>query len=72
MGGAVNGGDIYGLMPSLSLGGNDDTGRGRWLPSTSVDEYAATLATWFGVGAANLATVLPNLGRFGTPNLGFV
>jgi len=72
MGGAVNGGDIYGMMPSLSLGGNDDTGRGRWLPSTSVDEYAATLATWFGVSAANLATVLPNLGRFGTPNLGFV
>jgi uncharacterized protein (DUF1501 family) len=72
MGGAVNGGDIYGAMPSLVLGGDDDTGRGRWLPSTSVDEYAATLATWFGVSASNLATVLPNLGRFGTPNLGFV
>ncbi len=72
MGGAVNGGDIYGAMPSLALGGDDDTGRGRWLPSTSVDEYAATLATWFGVSASNLATVLPNLGRFGTPNLGFV
>ena len=72
MGGAVNGGDIYGTMPSLVLGGNDDTGRGRWLPSTSVDEYAATLATGFGVSASNLATVLPNLGRFGTPNLGFV
>jgi uncharacterized protein (DUF1501 family) len=72
MGGAVKGGDIYGTMPSLELGGPDDTGRGRWLPSSSVDEYAATLATWFGVSASNLATVLPNLGRFAQPNLGFV
>jgi len=72
MGGAVNGGDIYGTMPSLVLGGPDDTGRGRWLPSSSVDEYAATLATWFGVSASNLPTVLPNLGRFAQPNLGFV
>ena len=72
MGGAVNGGDIYGHMPSLVIGGPDDTGRGRWIPSTSVDEYAATLAAWFGVSAANLATVLPNIGRFAQPNLGFM
>jgi uncharacterized protein (DUF1501 family) len=72
MGGAVQGGDIYGTMPSLAVNGPDDTGRGRWLPSTSVDEYNATLATWFGVSAGNLSTVLPNIGRFAKPNLGFM
>jgi uncharacterized protein (DUF1501 family) len=72
MGGAVQGGDIYGTMPSLTVGANDDTGRGRWLPSTSVDEYSATLATWFGVLPGNLPVVLPNIGRFAQPNLGFL
>ncbi|MDO8541343.1 MAG: DUF1501 domain-containing protein [Opitutaceae bacterium] len=72
MGGAVQGGDIYGAMPSLALGGPDDTGQGRWLPGTSVDEYSATLATWFGVSAADLPVVLPNIGRFAKPNLGFM
>jgi uncharacterized protein (DUF1501 family) len=72
MGGAVNGGDIYGQVPLLELGGPEDTGRGRWIPTTSVDEYSATLATWFGVSAANLPTVLPNIGRFATSNLGFM
>jgi uncharacterized protein (DUF1501 family) len=72
MGGAVNGGDIYGQVPLLELGGPLDTGRGRWIPTTSVDEYSATLATWFGVSATNLATVLPNIGRFATSNLGFM
>jgi len=72
MGGAVKGGAIYGKMPEFSLNGPDDTGRGRWIPSTSVDEYSATLATWFGVSATDLTTVLPNIGRFAKPNLGFV
>ena len=72
VGGAVKGGDIYGRMPSLALGGPDDLGRGRWLPSTSVDEYSATLATWFGVSATDLPVVLPNIGRFAKPNLGFM
>lgn len=72
MGGAVQGGEIYGRMPSLAVGGSDDVGRGRWIPTTSVDEYNATLATWFGVSAGNLATVLPNIGRFAQPNLGFM
>jgi uncharacterized protein (DUF1501 family) len=72
MGGAVNGGDIYGKMPSQDLGGPDDTGRGRWIPSTSVDQYSATLASWFGVSASNLPVVLPNIGRFSTANLGFM
>ena len=72
VGGAVKGGDIYGKMPNLTIGGPDDTAQGRWIPTTSVDEYAATLASWFGVSATDLPTVLPNIGRFAKPNLGFV
>ncbi len=72
LGGAVNGGDIYGKMPSQEIGGPDDTGRGRWIPSTSVDQYSATLASWFGVSHANLPVVLPNIGRFATSDLGFM
>ncbi|MSU48112.1 MAG: DUF1501 domain-containing protein [Opitutus sp.] len=72
VGGAVRGTDIYGRMPTLSVNGPDDTGLGRWIPTTSVDEYAATLATWFGVSASDLPTVLPNIGRFAKPNLGFM
>ena len=72
MGGAVSGGDVYGKMPNFALNGPDDTGRGRWIPSTSVDEYSATLARWFGVSATDLPTVLPNIGRFAKPDLGFM
>lgn len=72
MGGAVNGGDIYGRMPTLTIGGPDDTAQGRWIPTTSVDEYSATLASWFGVSATNLSIAFPNIGRFAKPNLGFV
>jgi len=59
-------------MQSHTVGADDDTGRGRWIPTTSVDEYNATLATWFGVSASNLSTVLPNIGRFAKSNLGFM
>lgn len=72
VGGAVKGGDIYGRMPVLTVGGPDDTTQGRWIPTTSVDEFAATLATWFGVSSTDLSTVLPNIGRFAKPNLGFL
>jgi uncharacterized protein (DUF1501 family) len=72
VGGAVKGGDIYGKMPTLTVNGPDDTGLGRWIPTTSVDEYAATLATWFGVSPTDLPIVLPNIGRFAKPNLGFL
>lgn len=72
MGGAVRGGDIYGQMPSLVVNGPDDVGRGRWIPSSSVDEYNATLAAWFGVSPSNLPIVLPNIGRFPNPDLGFL
>ena len=72
MGGAVKGGDIYGKMPSPVVNGADDTGYGRWIPTTSVDEYGATLASWFGVSSTNLSTAFPNIGRFAKPNLGFL
>lgn len=72
MGGAVNGGDIYGRMPDFAINGPDDTGRGRWIPTTSVDEYSATLARWFGVSATDLPVVLPNIGRFARQDLGFM
>jgi uncharacterized protein (DUF1501 family) len=72
MGGAVKGGATYGKFPTLAVNGPDDTSTGRWIPTTAVDQYAATLATWFGVDANQLDTVFPNLGRFATPNLGFL
>jgi uncharacterized protein (DUF1501 family) len=70
MGGAVQGGRLFGTFPTLAVNGPDDTGQGRWIPTTSVDEFSATLATWFGVAASDLSTVLPNIGRFAHPNLG--
>ena len=72
LGGAVKGGDIYGKMPTLTLGGPDDTTNGRWIPTTSVDEYGATLARWFGVSDTNMTVAFPNIGRFAKPNLGFL
>lgn len=72
LGGAVQGGDIYGRMPEWRIDGPDDIGHGRWIPTTSVDEYSATLARWFGVSATDLPVVFPNLGRFAKPNLGFL
>jgi uncharacterized protein (DUF1501 family) len=59
-------------VPTLVIGGPDDTGRGRWIPTTSVDQYSATLANWFGVSASNMPVVLPNIGRFASSNLGFL
>ncbi|MGI9087965.1 MAG: DUF1501 domain-containing protein [Chthoniobacterales bacterium] len=70
LGGAVQGGRMFGTFPTLAVNGPDDTGQGRWIPTTSVDEFSATMATWFGVSAADLPTVLPNIGRFAHPNLG--
>jgi uncharacterized protein (DUF1501 family) len=70
LGGAVQGGRLFGTFPTLAVNGPDDTGQGRWIPTTSVDEFSATLATWFGVSASDLPSVLPNIGRFAHPNLG--
>ena len=50
----------------------DTDTRGRWIPTVSVEQYAATLAHWYGVSAGDIATVFPNIGRFSTPNLGFM
>jgi uncharacterized protein (DUF1501 family) len=73
LGGAVQGNQIYGTMPTLALGGPDDTGNnGRWIPTTSVDQYAATMAKWFGVADTDMPSIFPNLANFTTANLGFL
>ena len=73
VGDAVKGGKTYGKFPSLTLGGADDAGNnGRWIPSTSTTQYAATLASWFGVAEADLATVFPLSPKFTQTNLGFM
>jgi uncharacterized protein (DUF1501 family) len=86
LGGAVMGGNLYGstrpdgtgnIFPTLQLGGPDDvdTGsspRGRWLPTTGVEQYAATLGRWFGLTDADLPVVFPNIGNFSSSNLGFM
>lgn len=73
MGGAVKGGKMYGTYPTLALAGPDDAGtNGQWIPTTSAAQYAATLASWFGVADSDLNSVLPVLGNFQTRNLGFV
>jgi uncharacterized protein (DUF1501 family) len=65
MGDAVKGGDLYGSYPTLALKGPDDANnRGVWIPTTSIDQYGATLATWFGVDTSKLSTVFPNLPNF--------
>ena len=72
MGGAVKGGQTYGQLPTFAINGPDDTGLGRWIPTLAVDQYSATLASWFGVDSGNLATIFPNLSRFPTSDLGFM
>jgi uncharacterized protein (DUF1501 family) len=86
MGGAVLGGDFYGstrpdgsgsIFPTLVQGGPDDTDggtapRGRWIPTTSVEQYAATLARWYGLPESEIPVVFPNSVNFPTTNLGFM
>ena len=76
LGGAVKGGRYYGINPQLANNGPDDIGQGRLVPTMSVDQYGATMASWFGIAASDLATVLPNIGNYaGSPlgtNVGFV
>ncbi|MEO8259557.1 MAG: DUF1501 domain-containing protein [Acidobacteriota bacterium] len=80
VGGAVRGGDFYGgfgpngtVFPVLQLNGPSDTDtRGRWIPTTSVEQYAATLAAWYGVSRDDIPVVFPNIGRFESPDLGFL
>ena len=71
-GGAVQGGKIYGTFPQLVLGGPDDSGvRGAMIPTTSIDQFGATLAAWMGVPTAAIPQVFTNLPNFTTQNLGF-
>ncbi len=72
MGGAVKGKDIYGSMPVTGLGHALDIGSGSLLPTTSVDQYGATLASWFGLSPTQIADVFPNILNFSTRNLGFM
>jgi uncharacterized protein (DUF1501 family) len=73
LGGAVAGGQTYGTFPTHVLRGPDDAGdRGNWIPTTSLDQYAATLGGWFGVPDDDLQRVFPNLANFAPQRLGFV
>jgi uncharacterized protein (DUF1501 family) len=77
VGGSVLGRTIYGTYPTLQLGGPNDTDsgtspRGRWIPTTSVEQFAATLANWYGLSSTDVAGVFPLIGRFASPNLGFM
>jgi uncharacterized protein (DUF1501 family) len=78
LGGAVKGGSAYGSYPELVLGGPDDVGQqaweqqGRFIPTTSVDQYAATLLGWFGMDETQLGKVLPNLTNFAMRKLAFM
>jgi uncharacterized protein (DUF1501 family) len=72
LGGAVKGQQFYGTFPIMGVNNNDEVGSGRLLPTTSVDQYAATLARWFGVGDTDMRLVLPNIGNFNTADLGFM
>jgi uncharacterized protein (DUF1501 family) len=73
MGGAVKGKNFYGTFPPTGIGHEYEVGSGRLLPTTSVDQYAATMAKWFGVtSASDMAMVLPNLNKFSNTDLGFM
>ncbi|CAN5676963.1 DUF1501 domain-containing protein [soil metagenome] len=84
IGGAVLGGNFYGMntsngtpYPTLLMNGPDDAdsgtnARGRWIPTTSVEQYAATLGRWYGLPEADMPIVFPNIGNFPTTNLGFM
>jgi uncharacterized protein (DUF1501 family) len=74
LGGAVQGGTFYGTYPTLALNGPTDDGgnRGRWIPTTSIDQYAGTLSKWYGLAPADIPTVFPNLYKFPTQDVGFL
>ena len=72
MGGAVKRANIYGAMPNLAIGGPDDIDAGRLIPAQAVDQYVATLLRWFGLSAAQIEAVVPNLPAFARRDLGFL
>lgn len=69
VGGAVQGGKFVGTVPAITLNGDDSLDRGQMIPTTAVDQFAATLAQWFGLPPGDLGTVFPNLGEFASPTL---
>jgi uncharacterized protein (DUF1501 family) len=70
--GVVKGGNMFGTFPIIATNSTDDLGTGRWIPTTAVDQYSATLARWFGVSDSLMPTVFPNIGNFATSDLGFI
>ena len=72
VGDSVIGQDFYGSYPLLQIGGPDDVGGGRMIPTTSADQFAATLAKWFGVPDVDLDIVAPHIGNFVQRDLGFM
>jgi len=72
LGNSVLGREIYGNYPLLAIDGNQDVGGGRMIPTTSADQYAATLSKWFGVADDNLSQVAPNIDNFAMRDLGFM
>ena len=72
-GGAVRGKRIYGDIPTMDVNGSEYTKtRGRLIPTTSVEQYAATMGAWFGLNSAELRAAMPNLTNFNTSDLGFM
>lgn len=72
LGGAVNGRQYYGTPPVIANNGPDDVGQGRLLPTLSVDQLGATLASWFGVSQSDLSLVVPNINNYSLKNIGFM
>ncbi len=76
MGGAVRGGEIYGQFPTLGVDqsgfDNPDMAGNILIPTSSVDQYGATLASWFGVSPTDISAIFPNLANFNSANLGFI
>ena len=73
LGGAVKGGAFYGKVPEPALDGPDDLGKeGRWIPTTSIETFGATLMRWLGVAEADMPYVFPNLGAFPVKDLGMM
>lgn len=71
LGGGVKGGRHYGIAPEISTTGQGQVGQGRLLPTTSVDQYGATLSNWLGASTGEMSTLFPNIGNFSGTNLGF-
>jgi uncharacterized protein (DUF1501 family) len=64
VGGAIRGGRFYGTAPEVSVTSGDQVGQGRLLPSTSIEQFAVPMASWFGVPASDMNSVFPNAGQF--------